>query len=175
MREIEHRQAQFEQEYSALNNSYRQRIVALLNAAQANAFVSNSAVSPARPASQDLAEAPKLSGEASQNHLIGQFRPKTAEDAGPNAFTVLAPDALQSILELTFVSWSMENLTAELQLAPTQQEAIRALLLERRQKFLELVDRTPPPSLRLLSLAETVRRQTAAAPTVGPQPFEQPK
>lgn len=169
MQEIERSQAAFEREFAALNAAYQQRIAALLTPQQTERFFSSAASSASlTPAVHPTNATP---GE-SENRLVGRRVSLPREQVGPDAASLLPPDALQSILELTFVSWSTENLTSELALAESQQQAIHTLLEERRAKFLELVDRTPPPSLRLLSLASGIRLKAADHLNAQPQPHE---
>jgi hypothetical protein len=51
-----------------------------------------------------------------------------------------------------------------------QEAALRQLMLERREKFLALVDSTPYPTLKLTSLAASVQRlvDPAAVPPTAP-------
>lgn len=60
---------------------------------------------------------------------------------------------LDSAMTIIMVPFSLERLDDSLKFSPEQKEAVRKLLIERREKFLELVDETPPPSFKLLKLA----------------------
>jgi hypothetical protein len=151
MARVEADREAFEKEFSALNTEFRRRIEAVLDPEQTRQYVRLAAqVEPVRQA-LDLPP-----GHGPRDVLIGHPGPR-AEGIGPTAPSVLPPEVLTSILELTFVSWSLDNLSAALALRPDQKENIRALLHERRQRFLELVDRTPPPSLRLLTIANELK------------------
>lgn len=70
-----------------------------------------------------------------------------------SAMPGLSPDTLYSVVDLTFVAWSLDNLRSALSLTKEQETAVRALLIERRARFLEWTDRFPPPTLRLLKTA----------------------
>jgi hypothetical protein len=62
-------------------------------------------------------------------------------------------DGLESLFPIVLVANTLERLTDELKLDGAQQASVRDLLLQRRAKFLDLVDHSPPPSLRLGRLA----------------------
>jgi hypothetical protein len=65
-------------------------------------------------------------------------------------------DGLDSLFPIVIVPATLDRLTDKLALSPEQRTAVHALLLNRRQKFLELVDTSPPPSLKLQRLAPLV-------------------
>lgn len=56
---------------------------------------------------------------------------------------------LEGLAIFTIVKPALDHLSDELKLTAPQQVTLKALLLERREKFLDLVDSTPPPSLKL--------------------------
>lgn len=58
------------------------------------------------------------------------------------------------------VSYSgrLETAVREYKLDAKQEAAVRQLLIERREKFLALVDATPPPTFKLTALAASVQR-----------------
>jgi len=56
---------------------------------------------------------------------------------------------LGGIAFFTIIAPGLEHMSKDLALTPDQQAKLKALLIERRQKFLDLVDTTPPPSLEL--------------------------
>lgn len=62
-------------------------------------------------------------------------------------------EGFDSAMTIMMVPFSLERLNDRLDLTPEQKEALHKLLLERRAKFLELVDTTPPPSYKVLKLA----------------------
>lgn len=51
------------------------------------------------------------------------------------------------------INWRLERLTHDFKLDAAQQQKVRELLERRRQKFLDLVDSTTPPSITLSQLA----------------------
>jgi hypothetical protein len=55
-----------------------------------------------------------------------------------------------------------DSLVKELKLDAEQQTKARELLKQRREKFLAIVDSTPPPSILLSRLAPAVQRLGAA-------------
>ena len=62
---------------------------------------------------------------------------------------------------------TLDRMTEELALKPDQRAAVHRLLLERREKFLQLVDTSPPPSLKLGRIAPLV-------PQVSPPDAKEP-
>ncbi len=64
-----------------------------------------------------------------------------------------APDRmlgpLGGIAFFTIITPAFEHFSRELNLSAGQQNELKALLLQRREEFLHLVDTTPPPSLQL--------------------------
>jgi hypothetical protein len=58
---------------------------------------------------------------------------------------------------------TLERMTNELKLDDTQREKVRDLLRVRREKFVELVDSAPPPSLMLSRLAPLAQRMGGLA------------
>lgn len=60
----------------------------------------------------------------------------------------------------------LEQTTKDFTLEAAQQARVRELLVERRNKYIALVDSTPPPTFKLTSLAASVQRliDPAAAP-----------
>jgi hypothetical protein len=51
------------------------------------------------------------------------------------------------------INWRLDRLKGDLGLSAEQQEKVRGLLQQRRDKFLALVDSSPPPSITLSQLA----------------------
>jgi hypothetical protein len=56
------------------------------------------------------------------------------------------------------ITWPFDRLNAEYKLDPAQQAKLRDLLRVRREKFLDLVDSTPPPSITLSELARQTQK-----------------
>ena len=65
---------------------------------------------------------------------------------------------LYKLLAVVVVPQRLEWLTNDLKLDDEQKEKARAILHERREKFLALVDSSPPPSLSLSRLAPLAQR-----------------
>lgn len=62
-------------------------------------------------------------------------------------------DGMDSTITLVVIPFTLARLTEELGLTYAQREAVHQLLIQRREKFLALVDSTPPPSFNLGKLA----------------------
>lgn len=62
-------------------------------------------------------------------------------------------DGLDSTITLVVIPFTLARLNEELGLSYAQREAVHQLLIQRREKFLALVDSTPPPSFNLGKLA----------------------
>lgn len=65
-------------------------------------------------------------------------------------------DGLDSLFPIVIVPSTLDRLTDELHLTDDQRTRVHQLLLERREKFLALVDASPPPSLRLSRIAPLI-------------------
>lgn len=84
-------------------------------------------------------------------------------NAGENLLTTeqiasLQQRPLYKLLAVTVVPQRLVWLAGDLKLDEAQQVAAKEILRERREKFLELVDSSPPPSLTLSRLAPLARR-----------------
>ena len=62
-------------------------------------------------------------------------------------------EGLESLFPIVLVENTLDRLSEELDLTPDQKNKVRELLMERRSQFLDLVDHSPPPSLRLSRLS----------------------
>jgi hypothetical protein len=62
-------------------------------------------------------------------------------------------DGMDSTITLVVIPFTLARLNEELGLTYAQREAVHQLLIQRREKFLALVDATPPPSFNLGKLA----------------------
>ncbi|PAW78435.1 MAG: hypothetical protein B9S32_07885 [Verrucomicrobia bacterium Tous-C9LFEB] len=67
------------------------------------------------------------------------------EGRGPGPFA----GPLEGLAIFTIIKPALDHMSEELKLTAAQQVTLKTLLLERRQKFLDLVDAVPPPSLKL--------------------------
>lgn len=61
------------------------------------------------------------------------------------------------------INWRLERLVKDFKLDEAQQAKVRELLQKRREKFLALVDTTPPPSITLSQLAPQAEKLGASA------------
>ena len=64
----------------------------------------------------------------------------------------------------------LERFTNELKLDDTQRDKVRDLLRVRREKFIELVDSAPPPTMmlsRIAPLAQRLGNPATPAPAAG--------
>jgi hypothetical protein len=62
------------------------------------------------------------------------------------------------------ISWRLERLMRDFKFDAQQEAKVRELLARRREKFLALVDSTPPPSITLSQLAPQTEKLTPAQP-----------
>jgi hypothetical protein len=60
---------------------------------------------------------------------------------------------LDSTITLVVIPFTLARLTEELGLTPEQRGTVHRLLIQRREKFIALVDSTPPPSFELCKIA----------------------
>lgn len=63
-----------------------------------------------------------------------------------------------NVVNMVVIDLKLDWLTRHLELTPAQVDSVRDLLRQRREKFLALVDSTPPPSLMLSDLATVAQR-----------------
>jgi transcription initiation factor TFIIIB Brf1 subunit/transcription initiation factor TFIIB len=76
--------------------------------------------------------------------------------------------SLSGVLWMVAPTMKHDSLVKELKLDAEQQTKARELLKQRREKFLAIVDSTPPPSILLSRLAPAVQRLAT------PQPKDKP-
>jgi hypothetical protein len=91
---------------------------------------------------------------------------KAAADSSPlsdEQISMLQQRPLWNALFKVAVSWRLERAVKDYKLDTDQQAQVRTLLETRRDKFIALVDQTPPPSITLSSLAN--QTQKLAEPT----------
>jgi hypothetical protein len=62
-------------------------------------------------------------------------------------------DGLDSTITLVVIPFTLARITEELGLTPAQRDAVHKLLIQRRERFIALVDSTPPPSFNLSKIA----------------------
>jgi len=90
-----------------------------------------------------------------------------AVQPSPGGATLTLPlfsEPVEGMTSIIVVPLAVDHLTDQLKLDDRQKAALRQLLLERREKFLALIDTTPPPSIRLNRLAPLINK------LVGPPP-----
>jgi hypothetical protein len=98
--------------------------------------------------------------------------PEIASDDTP-----LSDDQIEQLLQRPFrtlaffvvIPMTLERMTNDLKLDDTQRDKLKDLLRVRREKFIELVDSAPPPSLMLSRLAPLAQR-LGAHPKPEPAP-----
>ena len=94
---------------------------------------------------------------------------RAREDAQWNLPTPLTPEEIVSLkqkplykmLAIVVVPMRLEWNVRDLNLDEKQKEQLREILVRRREKFLALVDSSPPPSLELSRLAPMAKRLAA--------------
>ena len=75
---------------------------------------------------------------------------------------------LYGVLGSVSVTMRFDQLKKELKLTADQEPKVRTLLRARREKFLDLVDATPPPSITLSQLARHAEKISTDPAKVGP-------
>ncbi|HEU5079302.1 MAG TPA: hypothetical protein VFT72_08810 [Opitutaceae bacterium] len=65
-------------------------------------------------------------------------------------------EGLDAMFPIVLVPVTLERITEKLSLTPEQQAQVKIFLLKRRQQFLDLVDTSPPPSMKLSRIAPLV-------------------
>jgi Spy/CpxP family protein refolding chaperone len=94
-----------------------------------------------------------------QRERMGRARERPATTPPPESAPPPLPgrrnfwEGFDAAMSIMMVPFSLERMSDSLDLTPAQKAAVHKLLLERREKFLELVDATPPPSFKILKLA----------------------
>jgi hypothetical protein len=88
---------------------------------------------------------------------------------GPGDDQPLSDEQIEQLLQRPFrtlayfvvIPMTLERLTTELKLNDAQRDKVKDFLRVRREKFIELVDSAPPPSLMLSRLAPVAQRLVA--------------
>ncbi len=102
----------------------------------------------------------KLAAFSERNAAQPPPGPPIAEVAHGRAWH--SHEGLESLFPIVLVENTLDRLTEELSLTDEQKTKVRDLLMERRTKFLDLVDHSPPPSLRLSRLTPLVPKLSPA-------------
>ncbi len=92
--------------------------------------------------------------------------PLTDDEVASLRFELPAHNLLWDVV----VGMRLDSLTRDYQLDDTQREIVRALLKERREKVIALIDSSPPPSVSLIRLAPFVQRLAQPAPATPNSP-----
>jgi hypothetical protein len=106
-------------------------------------------------------------------------RLQTAAADKPGDTTPLSDEQIEMLMQRPFrslaffvvIPMTLERMTNELKLDEGQRGKVKDLLRVRREKFIELVDSAPPPSLmlsRLAPLAQRLSEPQKASPTPAP-------
>jgi hypothetical protein len=112
-----------------------------------------------------------------QREHYDAFKKKGSEDHAKNeakaaADTTLLTDEqverlrqrpLWNALDSVAISWPLDRLKDRYKLDEAQQAKVRELLRMRREKFIALVDSTPPPSITLSDLARRTQKLVPSA------------
>ncbi|MGA3006775.1 MAG: hypothetical protein ABSE59_02670 [Opitutaceae bacterium] len=155
--EIEHLKPEidaFRHKFDTLNDEFRRKLDALLTPAQHDLFV----------------KMRKRYDDRHAHHAGGP--PPTVEASPSGGATLRLPflfEPIEGMTSVVVVPLTLDHLAGELQLDDRQKTAVHQLLLDRREKFLALIDSTPPPSIRLMRLAPLVNQLGGPPPPPPPQ------
>jgi hypothetical protein len=140
----------FREKLDALNDDFRQKFAVLLTPAQHEQFEKMH-----KRYEEDL-QARRAS------------TPLPAIEAAPaGGATLKLPffaEPVEGMTSIVVVPLALDHLSDQLKLDDHQKVALRQLLLDRREKFLALIDATPPPSIRLNRLAPLINRLATPPP-----------
>ena len=138
----------FRKKLDAINHDLRQKIDVLLTPAQHEEFEKMHKRYEERRAGRTDSSLP------------------TVESSPSGGTTLKLPffaEPIEGMTSAIVVPLTLDHLTTALQLDDRQKAAVHQLLLERREKFLELIDSTPPPSIGLNRLAPIINKLAAPA------------
>jgi Spy/CpxP family protein refolding chaperone len=128
---------QYREDMAAIDAEFRNRIAAALSPGQQASFA------------QLIAERRRQMDDFRQ---LAQSPAAVASGAPADGSSLregLLLEPLIGVASIVQVGTVLELLTARLQLTPERQAQVRALLIERRTRFLEFMDKNPPPSMGL--------------------------
>src|SRR5581483_7735615 len=101
----------------------------------------------------------------------------TVQTTSAGSATLTLPffnEPVEGMTSIVVVPLAVDHLTDQLKLDDQQKAVLRQLLLQRREKFLALIDATPPPSIRLNRLAPIINKFAGtprpSSPSETPQP-----
>jgi hypothetical protein len=139
----------FRQKLDALNQDFHQKIDALLTPAQHEKFE-------------------RMHKRYEERRAERANSPLPIVESSPAGGTTLKlpffAEPIEGMTSAIVVPLTLDHLTTELQLDDRQKAAVHQLLLERRKKFLELIDSTPPPSIGLNRLAHIINQLAGPLP-----------
>jgi hypothetical protein len=138
----------FRHKLDALNHDFHQKIDALLTPAQHKKFEEMHKRYEERRAQRANSSLPAV---------------ESSPSGGATLKLPFFAEPIEGMTSAVVVPLTLDHLTAELQLDDRQKAAARQLLLERREKFLELIDSTPPPSIGLSRLAPIISKLATPA------------
>ncbi len=151
---------EFRKKVEPIKSDFRDKLKALLNPEQqAKLAILSEHYSNTHPGSGDEGDRNRPSPPPNTGPGVPASGP-----AGPHFHR--NHDGLESMFPIILVPITLERLTQELTLTEAQKPQVRELLIERRRKFLELIDTNPPPSARLGMLAPQV--SDTPKPTANP-------
>lgn len=98
--------------------------------------------------------------EKRRSEFHEHMEPPPGAPKGPagEQFSRMQQRPMFSVVGMVLIPMRLEWLDRELKFDATQRDRVRGLLVERRTKFLVLIDSTPPPSLNLSRLAPMAER-----------------
>jgi hypothetical protein len=138
----------FHQKLDAINHDLHQKIDALLTPAQREEFE-------------------KMHKRYEQRRAERANSSLPVVESSPTGGSVLKipffAEPIEGMTSAIVVPLTLDHLTTALQLDDRQKTAVHQLLLERREKFLALIDSTPPPSIGLNRLAPIISKLAAPA------------
>lgn len=131
----------YRQQLDAIDAEYNQALLAILNEEQRGKYADQQrkfAERRAKAQARDAADPVPLSDE--QIYRLQYQRP------------------LYSVLSYLATTPRLEGMTRDLKLDPDQQAKLRELLRVRRDKFIVLVDSSPPPSITMQRLVPVIQK-----------------
>jgi hypothetical protein len=136
----------FRQKLDAINQDLHQKIDALLTPAQREEFEKMHRHYVERQAERAKSSLPTV---------------ETLPSGGSVLKLPFFTEPIEGMASAIVVPLTLDHLATALQLDDRQKAAVHQLLLERREKFLALIDSTPPPSIGLSRLAPIINRLAA--------------
>lgn len=137
---------QYREDMAAIDAQFRDRIAAALAPGQQAGFAR--LVEERRRQMEDFRQLARSPAAVASG----------APAEGPSLREGLLLEPLVGVASIVQVGTVLELLTARLDLTPEQQTRIRALLIERRTRFLEFMDQNPPPSMGLGTIFKSAEK-----------------